>query len=286
MHSGSRDITRRSFLGMQALALAAILASCSDAEDTSSQSVEPTIATLDEIRSSGGFVNVGIHTDNCPLGFINKRGNYSGLDHYFCLFFAEKNGLGVRYASVDPCNRYDSLLSGLVDFCIAETSPSDSGVEGVIFTKPLYTLQLGLASSASSPVESIDQLVEGSVAVCRGSYSEHYAEMMWPDVSLRRYNTLSSARTALENGQCVAFLDDEIAAAAWLKGRDDFALTMKGIGEPREVAVAVTDNQTELFEALQETVESFLSGAYVGRAYDTIVKPEVGDTYRQMLCLP
>lgn len=282
--SGQHAISRRAFLGTAGLALAGSLAGCGVQEAAPAEDPAPQgPRTLDEIRSSGPC-NVGISSDNRPLAGIDGTGNYGGIDDYFCLYFTERTGMGVNYVSVDPRDRYDKLLSGEIDFCVSLMSPSDDRAAEAAFGHPVYQLQLALVSSKSAPVESADQLSQGKLIVCEGSYAEQYAREMWPEVKLRTYPSLASARTALEDGKGIALLDDEIPLVWWLKEHTAFTMGVTGIGEPRRLAPAVAAGCDEMLGVLLDVTEDFIDTSWSKRAYNFVVMPDIGEAYASMLC--
>lgn len=285
MSQAQRILSRRSFLGLQAATLCTMLSGCSAGHDEEppAETTPAAPRTLDEIRASG-MLRVGLYSDSKPLSYINSKGNFSGLDGYLCPFITEHSGLGIDYVAIDPPARYNELTSGAVDVCLAEMSPSDASSDDVTFTRPVFRLQLGLASPSSHPIESVEQLAEGELIVCEGTYAAQYAQDIWPEVKLRPYQTMTDARVALEGGKGIALLADEIDLACWTKSHKDFALSMKAIGDPRYVAPAVAAGQDELLSLLDDILSKFISGGYSRKAYDKLVKPYVPDGYDSMLC--
>lgn len=270
-------ISRRAFLGLQASLVAGALAGCAigNKQDEGKTPANPDAPrSLEEIRASG-HLNVGIYSDSKPLGYIGKYGNYNGYDGYFCLYITERAGLPVTYVPVDPCNRYEALLTNAVDVCLAEMSPSDD-VEGVLYANPLLKLQLGLISSKDAPISSPDDLGDGELIVCSGSYAEQYATKNWPQAKLRTYDTITDTYVALRNGKGVALLDDEVCALAWLNDKKTFVLSMEAIGEPRLVGPAVAAGQNELAELMSGVVADFISSSFDTDDYDSYIKSSIG----------
>lgn len=279
------NLSRRSFLGLQSLMALATLSACAGSEDIDDDELgTPTaMRTLDDMFATW-TANIGICSDNEPFGYINSKGQYSGFDQYFCqYFYAKKTGLVPQYVAVDPINRYDKLLTHEVDFCIAQMSSRDERADEVEFTNPLYTLQLGLVSPVSAVVESVDQLAQGELIVCEGSYAQHFAQDTWPEVTLRAYDTMTDAFGSLRAGTGIALLTDEVTASCWASKQADFVLGMRGIDEPREIAIAVAPGNVELLEKLNETIYGFIANYYASTAYDTYVRPVVDADYGWML---
>lgn len=272
---------------MQASALIALLTSCSAPADDDGGSDEAAKAprSIPEIRESK-YLNVGILTDAKPLAYLNSDGNYSGFDQYFCLFVAEYMSIGIKYVPLDPRDCYEALKANEVDMCVAQLSALDAESEGVDYLGSLYAMQLGLVSSANAPITAIEQLEQGELIVCKGTYAEQYAEQTWPEITLRSYDTFTDAYIALERGKAAALLADEINAAAWVKEKKSFVLGMKGIGEPRTVAPAIMPGHDDLREALLEMVRTYYTYGYARKGYETFIKTSVEEDYSSMLTPP
>lgn len=274
-------------MGMQATALMTLLTSCSKPQEESESGGDEAQAprSLDEIYDSW-FINVGILTDADPLACLGSDGHYSGFDGYFCLHMAEKMSIGINYVAVDPKDRYEVLKSNKVDMCLVQMSPSDELAEGVEYAGSLYQLQLGVVSRNDAAVTSAEQLATGELIVCEGSYAQQYAEGTWPEVTLRPYATYTDAFVALEEGQGIALLADEVIASGFLKKHDGFTLGMQGIGEPRTIAPAVVAGQAELLAKLENAVSTFYTYGYARKGFDKYVKPNVVGDYASMLTAP
>ena len=282
MKTAPHAISRRTFLGVQALLMAGALVGCSQggASDTPDESPAGP-RTLDQIRASGQL-NIGLCSDNKPLSFINSRGTYDGPDQYFGLHLANQLRVAPHYVSLDPGERYDALADGTVDVALTQMSPNDGRSEETALAAPLYKLGLGIASPKGALVESAEQLVDVELIACEGSYAHQYAASAWPDVTLRTYETLSDTYAALEQGYGGALIADEISIAAWVKKSPDFALGMTALDEPRPIAPAVARDQDALLLVVEEAVSTFISYGYRNRSYTSDVVPFVGNDYSSL----
>ncbi|MBQ6491921.1 MAG: transporter substrate-binding domain-containing protein [Atopobiaceae bacterium] len=280
MPNTTRAISRRAFLGMQALCLSGALIGCSQG-DGGQEPVPAGPRTLDQIRTSGQL-DIGMCSDNKPLSFINSRGAYDGPDQYFGLHLAGQLRVAPHYVSLDPGERYDALADGTVDVVLAQMSPDDDRSEEVALTAPLYRLGLGVVSPKGALVESAEQLVGIELIACAGSFAHQFAASVWPGVSLRTYETLSDTYAALEQGFGGALIADEISIAAWVKKSPDFALGMTALDEPRPIAPAVAWGQDDLLAVVEEAVSTFISYGYRSRSYTSDVVPFVGNDYASL----
>lgn len=264
---------------MQALGLAAVLGGCSHRDGADEQGVlVDGPRTLDQIRESG-FLNIGIASDNAPLSFLSWKGVYDGIDQYFGLHLANTLRVAPRYVAIDPYQRYDALLDGIVDVSLAQMSPEDARADEVTFSAPLYALKLGILSPKDAVVDTPELLAEGELVVCEGSFAHQYATDAFPDVTLRTYDTLSESYAALVEGHGIALVADEISIAAWMKKNPGFVLGIRDLGDRRHIAPAFVGGQEDLLPLVDEAVSTFISYGYRSRSYTSDAKPLVGDAY-------
>ena len=287
MNDKHPNLSRRAFLSLSALALSAVGSGCSSAQeseatgDGSSQPETKPVRTLQDIYDTR-VVNVGIRSDYEPFAYINANGQYTGFDQYFCQFLAYTLGSTANYIPVDSKSCYDKIGTHDVDVCVAQMSPNDMRAGEVDFTLPLYKLQLGVVSPAAAVVDTVEQLKQGELIVCEGSYAQQYAMDTWPKVTLRPYDTMTDAYGALEAGKGIALITDEIAAECWVRKNDAYVLSMRGIGEPRIIAAAIAPGNDEFLKRCNKSVREYILNYEVNKAYDKHLDPTVGPDYRIM----
>jgi len=273
VHSNQPTLSRRAFIGTQALLLMT-LTGCGSTEEAPQVDDEPASPrSVDEIVGSG-FVRVGITTDDKPFGYISMRGNYAGYDHYFSLFLATRIGVGeVRCVAIDPKERYEALLANRVDVLLAGVSPDDDAGEGIAYVRPLYAQRLCVVSPEGAVVDSTDKLSQGELIVCEGTYAEHYAEQTWPDATLRRYETHTDTWRALEDGRGIGVLTDEVSALSWVSGAEDaYVCGLRGLGDEHLVCPAVIAGQDDLYDVVDGSVKAFRKNEYGDKAYTDYIQ--------------
>lgn len=274
------NISRRSFLGLQGLALMAALAGCSTADDEAQPEVVG-VRSLDDIHASG-YLNIGISSDNTPFGFINETGAYDGFDHYFALHLAEYLGVAPRFVCLDPPQRYDALLSGEVDVSLLQMSDVDERAGEAFLATGLYSLALGLVSRKEDAYSSLSQLDDVDLMVCNGTYAQQYVQAALPDKPLRSYDTLSDMYAAFEDTERSAVLADEMSLATWIRNKPNYMLSIRALGDPRIISPAVCADQPELAEQVDLAVASFVHRGRRKYAYTNDIRPFVGDSYAYM----
>lgn len=286
MHNKGHSLTRRALLAGSLSCLPLVLGACqgvgSDPDGPERTGGEPHLRSLEEIRALD-TIRVGIASDNKPLAYLTEYGNYAGLDHYFFLYFTHLTGIEVEYVFLDQSERYDALVAGAVDVCVAEMSPSDERAAEAAFCRPYCQLKLGLVSPNEAKIEKLDQLADQELIVVEGSYAHQYARKELASSHLLTYQSMSEADTALREGRAAALLADDIILAAWYKTSKLYTRSIGSIGKARMVGPAVAAGQDELCDQMDYAVYRFINADENEVAYKRYVKGKVSGNWKHIL---
>lgn len=266
-------LTRRSFVSLQAAALVSLLSGCAPGAEEDARKGGGPLRSLEDIRENG--LRVGVCSDEMPLDYIGSRGNYDGYAKHFCLYLSEDTGIGVEYFAMDPRDRYSMLESHEVDLVLTSMSPADARADAVLFAHPLLHLALGVVSPKSAPVDRVEQLAEKELIVCEGTYAEQYVKGCVGDTKLKSYPTLTDAYLALEGGHGAALVGDELGILAWLKGKDDYVLSLRDFTAPRDYAPAMAAGSDDLRVLLDGVVDGFISSGNSKKAFEKYIEKNI-----------
>lgn len=171
--------------------------------------------TLDEIKESG-TINIGVFSDKNPFGYVDENGEYQGYDVYFGNRLAEDLGVEVNYVSTEAASRIEYLQTGKVDIILANFTVTPERAEEVDFALPYMNVALGVVSPDSNVITSLDDLTaDDPVIVISGTTAETYLTENYPDLTLQKYDAYAQAKTALENGNGVAWANDNTEVIAY-----------------------------------------------------------------------
>ena len=254
------------------LALSAALTACVGGPSGSENST--VYRTLEEIRKAG-TVNIGVFSDKYPFGYVDENGDYQGYDVYFAQRIGQDLGVAVNYVSTEAANRIEYLQTGKVDIVLANFTVTPERAEEVDFALPYMNVALGVVSPDSRVITDLAQLGEGeAVIVISGTTAETYLEKNHPGITLQKYDTYANAKNALENGNAVAWANDNTEVIAYALQNPGYTVGIPSLGSQDTIAPAVSKGNTTLLDWLNEEIlalagEQFFHADYKATLVDT-----------------
>ena len=272
---------------------AASFAGCGTKQDTAgtadtaagqdSSSTESVVyRTVDEIKESG-TINIGVFSDKSPFGYVDENGEYQGYDVYFANRIGQDLGVKINYVSTEAANRIEYLQTGKVDIILANFTVTEERAQEVDFALPYMNVALGVVSPDSAVITSLDQIgADDEVIVISGTTAETYLEKNNPDIKLQKYDAYAEAKTAFENGNGVAWANDNTEVIAFAIENPGYTVGIPSLGSADTIAAAVTKGNETLLNWLNEEIvalgkENFFHADYEATLLDTYGK-EYEDT--------
>ena len=249
-------ISRRAFLlGLGAVSTAALLSACGGSASSSSAASGSAAAagsdvfrTLDEIKADG-TVNIGVFSDKNPFGYVDENGEYQGYDVYFARRLAEDLGVEANFVSTEAANRIEYLQTGKVDIILANFTVTPERAEEVDFALPYMNVALGVVSPDSNVITSLDNWnADDQMIVISGTTAETYLTKEYPDIPLQKYDSYATAKNALENGNGVAWANDNTEVIAFAKQNSGYTVGIPSLGSQDTIAPAVSKGNTTLLD--------------------------------------
>ncbi|MDD3395458.1 MAG: transporter substrate-binding domain-containing protein, partial [Anaerotignum sp.] len=230
------------------LTLALALAACGkqrnateagDAADTGNQNAV-VYRTLDEIKESG-TINIGVFSDKNPFGYVDENGDYQGYDVYFANRLGEDLGVKINFVSTEAANRIEYLETGKVDVILANFTVTKERAEKVDFALPYMNVALGVVSPESNVIESLDNWnAADEIIVIAGTTAETYLIENYPDIPLQKYDSYATAKNAMENGNGVAWANDNTEVIAFALQNKGYTVGIPSLGSQDTIAPAVS----------------------------------------------
>ena len=231
--------------------------------------------TLDEIKESG-TINIGVFSDKNPFGYVDENGEYQGYDVYFANRIGEDLGVKINYVSTEAANRIEYLQTGKVDIILANFTVTPQRAEEVDFALPYMNVALGVVSPDGRVIESLDSWnTEDQIIVISGTTAETYLIENYPDIPLQKYDSYATAKTALENGNGVAWVNDNTEVIAFALQNDGYTVGIPSLGSQDSIAPAVSKGNNTLLDWLNEEIVSLGEEQFFHAAY----KATLADTY-------
>ena len=222
--------------------------------------------TLEEIKESG-TINIGVFSDKNPFGYVDENGEYQGYDVYFANRIGEDLGVEINYVSTEAANRIEYLQTGKADIILANFTVTPQRAEEVDFALPYMNVALGVVSPDGRVIESLDSWnTEDQIIVISGTTAETYLIENYQDIPLQKYDSYATAKNALENGNGVAWVNDNTEVIAFALQNDGYT-----VGIPP----AVSKGNNTLLDWLNEEIVSLGEEQFFHAAY----KATLADTY-------
>lgn len=285
-------ITRRSFLlGLGAVSAAAVLSACGGSSASGSTAVSGTTAsgsgvvyrTLDEIKAAG-TINIGVFSDKNPFGYVDENGEYQGYDIYFGNRIGEDLGVEINYVSTEAANRIEYLQTGKVDVILANFTVTSERAEEVDFALPYMNVALGVISPESNVITSLDNWNAGDqMIVISGTTAETYLTKNYPDIPLQKYDSYATAKNALENGNGVAWANDNTEVIAFANQNPGYTVGIPSLGSADTIAPAVSKGNTTVLDWLNEEIRALGEENFFHKDYEATLVDTYGADYEDEL---
>ena len=261
-----------------ALALAACGSKSSDGSTTGT-----VYRTLDQIKEDG-TINIGVFSDKNPFGYVDENGDYQGYDVYFAARLAKDLGVKVNYVSTEAANRIEYLQTGKVDVILANFTVTEERAEEVDFALPYMNVALGVVSPDANVIKSLDDWkAEDEMIVISGTTAETYLTANYPDIKLQKYDTYANAKNALENGNGVAWANDNTEVIAFALQNKGYTVGIPELGSKDTIAPAVSKGNTTLLEAINNEIKSLKDEKFFHKDYEATLLDTYGKDYEESL---
>ncbi len=230
--------------------------------------------TLDEIKESG-TINIGVFSDKSPFGYVDENGDYQGYDVYLAERLGEDLGVDINYVSTEAANRIEYLQTGKVDIILANFTVTEERAEEVDFALPYMNVALGVVSPEDAVIESLDDIGEDDqVIVISGTTAETYLVKNNPEIKLQKYDAYAEAKTAFENGNGVAWANDNTEVIAFSIENEGYVVGIPSLGSADTIAPAVTKGNETLLNWINDEIvalgeENFFHADYEATLLDT-----------------
>ena len=241
--------------------------------------------TLDEIKASG-TINIGVFSDKNPFGYVDENGEYQGYDVYFAKRIGEDLGLTVNYVSTEAANRVEYLETGKVDIILANFTVTAERAEKVDFALPYMNVALGVVSPDSRVIKDLSEIGEGDqVIVISGTTAEDYLIKNNPEIALQKYDTYANAKNALENGNAVAWANDNTEVIAFALENAGYTVGIPSLGSQDTIAPAVSKGNETLLTWINDEIKALAAENFFHKDYEATLVDTYGLDYEDSLVL-
>ena len=248
-------------------------------------SADVVYRTLDEIKASG-TINIGVFSDKNPFGYVDENGEYQGYDVYFARRIAEDLGLKLNFVSTEAANRVEYLETGKVDIILANFTVTPERAEKVDFALPYMNVALGVVSPDSRIIRDLSELTaDDQVIVISGTTAEDYLIKNNPEIRLQKYDTYANAKNALENGNAVAWANDNTEVIAFALQNEGYTVGIPSLGSQDTIAPAVSKGNETLLNWINDEIKALAGEQFFHKDYEVTLTETYGLDYEDSLVL-
>lgn len=261
--------------------IAATLTGCGQESDK--KDGRTVYRTVDEIKASG-TINIGVFSDKSPFGYVDENGQYQGYDVYFANRIGQDLGVKVNYVSTEAANRIEYLQTGKVDIILANFTVTPERAREVDFASPYMNVALGVVSPDSAVITSLEDIgPEDQVIVISGTTAETYLEKNYPNIRLQKYDAYAEAKTAFENGNGVAWANDNTEVIAFAIENPGYTVGIPSLGSADTIAPAVTKGNESLLNWLGDEIAALGKERFFHADYEATLLDTYGSDYEDTL---
>ena len=255
-------------------------------ENEGSAAADDTVyRTLDEIKESGE-INIGVFSDKNPFGYVDENNEYQGYDVYFANRIGEDLGVKVNFVSTEAANRVEYLETGKVDIILANFTVTAERAEKVDFALPYMNVALGVVSPDSRVITDLSEIgPDDQVIVISGTTAETYLAENNPEIKLQKYDTYANAKTALENGNAVAWANDNTEVIAYAKQNPGYTVGIPELGSQDTIAPAVSKGNETLLQWINDEIVALADEQFFHKAYEATLVDTYGLDYEDSLVI-
>ena len=278
--------------------LAVSLAACGTSASTSETAAAPADSgavteaaqeestvyrTLDQIKESG-TINIGVFSDKNPFGYVDENGEYQGYDVYFANRIGEDLGVEINYVSTEAANRVEYLETGKVDIVLANFTVTAERAEKVDFALPYMNVALGVVSPDSRVITDLSQVsADDEVIVISGTTAEDYLIKNNPEIKLQKYDTYANAKNALENGNAIAWANDNTEVIAYALQNPGYTVGIPSLGSQDTIAPAVSKGNESLLNWINDEIKALAAENFFHKDYEATLVDTYGLDYEDSL---
>lgn len=280
LFTGDNRMKKNSFIKkLIGLGLIAFLAS----ESIYAAGKKENYRTLVEIKESK-TITIGVFSDKNPFGYVDENGEYQGYDIYFANRLVKDLDVKVKFVSTEAANRIEYLQTGKVDIVLANFTVTPERSEVVDFALPYMKVALGVVSKDSRVITSLDNWnLKDEIIVISGTTAESYLTKNHPNITLQKYDTYANAKNAFENGNGVAWANDNTEVIAFALQNKGYTVGIPSLGSQDTIAAAVTKGNTTLLNWINEEIKNLAAEKFFHKAYEATLVETYGVDYEESL---
>ena len=167
---------------------------------------------------------------------------------------------------------------------LANFTVTPERAEEVDFALPYMNVALGVISPDSNVITTLDNWnADDQMIVISGTTAETYLTKEYPDIPLQKYDSYATAKNALENGNGVAWANDNTEVIAFAKQNTGYTVGIPSLGSQDTIAPAVSQGNTTVLDWLNEEIKALGEENFFHKDYEETLVDTYGLDYEDEL---
>ena len=143
---------------------------------------------------------------------------------------------------------------------------------------------LGVVSPDSNVIKSLDNWnSKDQMIVISGTTAETYLTENYPDIPLQKYDSYATAKNALENGNGVAWANDNTEVIAFALQNPGYTVGIPELGSTDTIAPAVSKGNTTVLDWINEEIKALGEENFFHADYEATLADTYGSDYEDTL---
>ena len=203
-----------------------------------------------------------------PFEFMNADGEKDGFDIDLIRALGEEMGVEFDIIGMDFGGLVAAVATGEADIAIAAMSVDEERLLSVNFTDAYFQTTQVVLVQTGSHITSLDQLHDATIAVQVGTTSAMIVEWKLPNAEAILLNQAPFTVMELMAGSVDAVVIDFTVAQLFLAEHPGQMVMLDDYLAVEEYAIAVSKEQPELLERLNEALAAIRASGEFQRIYD------------------
>ena len=206
-----------------------------------------------------------------------------GIEPKLMQAIADKLGMELVWEQVDFDSIIPGIQAGRYDAGVAGISITADRLKNCDFSDPYFLANQVIVVNPGSDIQSKADLAGKTIAVQTGTTAETYLEKNNPEIKLQKYDAYAEAKTAFENGNGVAWANDNTEVIAFSIENPGCVVGIPSLGSADTIAPAVTKGNTTLLNWLNDEIKALGNENFFHADYEATLLDTYGKDYEDTL---
>ena len=233
-------------------------------------------STFDVVKKRGALI-AGVKNDYPPAGYIDKQGDWVGIDVDMAKYIAQKLGVKLQMQAVTSRTRIPMLVNSNVDLII-NINPTRERAQTIDFTSPYFLAGTTFLVAKDSGIKSVADLAPPrKIGSVQGSADAPGLLAQLPNADVQYFQEFPEVFVALKQKKIDAMLTASVTLAEFSKNDSDLVVVMPPFKpDPWAIGVRQNDSKWRLF--VEEAIMDASADGTIARLHQQYIGTPINFT--------